>query len=83
MNSYKRMQPGTWAPAHVCYGSGNRSVLVRIPEIRRASRFEFRGASWIPRDLNEAINYLAQDTILAKYVITLTDIVSLIKLRPV
>lgn len=114
INSYKRMQPGTWAPAHVCYGSGNRSVLVRIPEIRRARRFEFRGAdgtcnpyllaaslvaaglhgitkridpgepvdidvdkmnevelqergiSWIPRNLNEAINYLAEDTILAK-----------------
>ncbi|MFP3390308.1 glutamine synthetase family protein [Brevibacillus sp. SIMBA_040] len=44
VNSYKRMQPGTWAPAHICYGSGNRSVLVRIPEKRRARRFEFRGA---------------------------------------
>lgn len=43
-NSYKRMQPGSWAPAHVCYGAGNRSVLVRIPEKRRERRFEFRGA---------------------------------------
>ncbi|GAB3790736.1 glutamine synthetase family protein [Virgibacillus kimchii] len=43
-NSYKRMQPGSWAPAHVCYGSSNRSVLVRIPEKRRERRFEFRGA---------------------------------------
>ncbi|MFA1820169.1 glutamine synthetase family protein [Virgibacillus oceani] len=43
-NSYKRMQPGSWAPAHVCYGSANRSVLVRIPEKRRDRRFEFRGA---------------------------------------
>ncbi|PLS16093.1 glutamine synthetase [Bacillus sp. M6-12] len=44
INSYKRMQPGSWAPAHICYGSGNRSVLVRIPEKRRARRFEYRGA---------------------------------------
>jgi len=43
-NSYKRMQPGSWAPAHICYGSGNRSVLIRIPEKRRERRFEFRGA---------------------------------------
>ena len=43
-NSYKRMQPGSWAPAHVCYGDANRSVLVRVPEVRRARRFEFRGA---------------------------------------
>lgn len=44
INSYKRMWPGTWAPAHICYGAGNRSVLVRIPEKRRERRFEFRGA---------------------------------------
>jgi glutamine synthetase len=44
INSYKRMRPGTWAPAHICYGAGNRSVLVRIPEKRRTRRFEFRGA---------------------------------------
>lgn len=44
INSYKRMQPGSWAPAHICYGAGNRSVLVRIPEKRRARRFEYRGA---------------------------------------
>lgn len=113
-NSYKRMLPGSWAPAHVCYGAGNRSVLVRIPEKKRERRFEFRGADgtcnpyllsaciiaagldgiqneidpgepieqdvshlseaelkeknikWIPRSLNEAINCLAEDTILAE-----------------
>lgn len=44
MNSYKRMVPGSWAPAHVCYGAANRSVLVRVLEPRRERRFEFRGA---------------------------------------
>lgn len=114
INSYKRMQPGSWAPAHICYGAGNRSVLVRIPEKRRARRFEYRGADgtcnpyllaaclvaagldgiqnridpgepadfdvsqlneqqlrekgigWIPRSLSQAIDALAEDTILAE-----------------
>jgi glutamine synthetase len=108
------MQPGSWAPAHICYGAGNRSVLVRIPEKRRARRFEYRGADgtcnpyllaaclvaagldgiqnridpgepadfdvsqlneqqlrekgigWIPRSLSQAIDALAEDTILAE-----------------
>ncbi|WP_027415028.1 glutamine synthetase family protein [Aneurinibacillus terranovensis] len=114
INSYKRMQPGTWAPAHICYGAGNRSVMVRIPEKRRTRRFEFRGADgtcnpyllaaclvaaglhgiqnrinpgepitkdvtqlseielkergigWVPRTLNQAMDCLAEDTILAE-----------------
>lgn len=114
INSYKRMQPGSWAPAHICYGSANRSVLVRIPEKRRARRFEYRGAdgtcnpyllaaclvaaglrgiqnsmdpgepvdfdvseasefqlkerniSWVPRSLNEAIDCLSEDSVLAQ-----------------
>lgn len=113
-NSYKRMLPGSWAPAHVCYGDRNRSVLVRVPEKRRERRFEFRGADgtsnpyllsacliaagldgiqnkidpgdpiqedvslldetqlkelgieWIPRTLNEALDCLAENTILAE-----------------
>lgn len=113
MNSYKRMQPGSWAPAHVCYGAGNRSVLVRVLEPRRERRFEYRGADgtcnpyllscaliaaglhgvkeqldpgnpleadagklsnqelegmgieWLPRNLNEALDALEEDTVLA------------------
>jgi glutamine synthetase len=30
-NSYKRLLPGSWAPAHVCYGYDHRGVAVRIP----------------------------------------------------
>ena len=114
INSYKRMQSGSWAPTHICYGAGNRSVLVRIPEKRRSRRFEYRGAdgtsnpymlaaclvaagldgiqnridpgepadfdvtllneqqlkekgiSWMPRSLSQAIDFLAEDTILAE-----------------
>ncbi|WP_246145544.1 glutamine synthetase family protein [Bacillus rubiinfantis] len=114
INSYKRMQPGSWAPAHICYGSGNRSVLVRVPEKRRSRRFEYRGAdgtcnpyllaaclvasglhgiqntidpgepvdfdvslasefllrergiNWAPRSLQEAVNCLNEDSVLAQ-----------------
>ncbi|MEM3549858.1 MAG: glutamine synthetase family protein [Candidatus Bathyarchaeia archaeon] len=43
VNSFKRLLPGSWAPAHVCYGPGNRAVLIRIPEGRGEDvRIEFR-----------------------------------------
>ena len=41
VNSYKRLQPATWAPAHVGYGGGNRAALVRVPGKARR-RIEFR-----------------------------------------
>ena len=28
VNSYKRLQPGSWAPAHICWGVGNRAALL-------------------------------------------------------
>ena len=41
-NSYKRLLPGSWAPAHICWGFGNRAALVRIPGWGTARRFEYR-----------------------------------------
>lgn len=43
VNSYKRLQPASWAPAHVAYAEQNRAALVRIPGSTRR-RIEFRAA---------------------------------------
>jgi glutamine synthetase len=46
VNSYKRLVPGFEAPAYICWGSRNRSALVRMPldkpEVASARRVEFR-----------------------------------------
>ncbi len=41
-NSAKRLQPASWAPAHVCWGIGNRAALVRVPGLGARARLEFR-----------------------------------------
>lgn len=45
-NSYKRLIPGSWAPAHVSYGYDHRGVAVRIPSNppgdTESTRIEFR-----------------------------------------
>jgi glutamine synthetase len=42
VNSYKRLLPGSWAPAHICWGIGNRAALIRVPGLGRRRRLEFR-----------------------------------------
>ncbi len=42
VNSYKRLLPGSWAPAHICWGVGNRAALVRIPGLGRRRHVEYR-----------------------------------------
>ena len=41
-NSYRRLAPGSWAPAHRCWGFGNRAALVRIPGTGMARHLEYR-----------------------------------------
>lgn len=42
VNSYKRLQPGSWAPAHVFWGLGNRAALVRVPGSGERRHIEYR-----------------------------------------
>jgi len=42
VNSYKRLLPGSWSPAHICWGVGNRAALVRVPGLIGRRRIEFR-----------------------------------------
>jgi glutamine synthetase len=41
-NSYKRLLPGSWAPAHVCWAVGNRAAVVRVPGRGANRRLEYR-----------------------------------------
>ncbi len=41
-NSFKRLLPGSWAPAHTIWAVGNRSALVRIPSTGAGRHLEYR-----------------------------------------
>lgn len=41
-NSYKRLLPGSWAPAHVSWAVGNRAALVRVPGRGAGRHLEYR-----------------------------------------
>jgi glutamine synthetase len=41
-NSYRRLQPGSWAPANVTWGVDNRTCLVRVCGEDGSRRIEFR-----------------------------------------
>jgi glutamine synthetase len=42
VNSYKRLLPGSWAPANTYWGYGNRSGVIRVPGVGSRRHIEFR-----------------------------------------
>lgn len=42
VNSYKRLLPGSWAPANTYWGYGNRSGVARIPGVGGRRHIEYR-----------------------------------------
>lgn len=42
VNSYKRLLPGSWAPANIYWGFGNRSGVARIPGVGDRRHIEYR-----------------------------------------
>lgn len=42
VNSYKRLLPGSWAPANTYWGYGNRSGVIRIPGVGKRRHLEYR-----------------------------------------
>jgi glutamine synthetase len=41
-NSYRRLQPGSWAPCNATWGFDNRTVMVRVLGREKSFRFEYR-----------------------------------------
>jgi glutamine synthetase len=42
VNSYKRLLPGSWAPANIYWGHGNRSGVARVPGVGERRHIEYR-----------------------------------------
>lgn len=63
-NSYKRLLPGSWAPAHVCYGYDHRGVALRIPSNSPHSDGSGQRVEWRVPDPS-CNSYYAVGTLLA------------------
>jgi len=63
-NSYKRLLPGSWAPAHVCYGYDHRGAAIRIPSTSPYSDGSSQRIEWRLPDPS-CNQYYAVGTLLA------------------
>jgi glutamine synthetase len=59
VNSYKRLLPGSWAPANAYWGYGNRSGVLRVPGVGSRRHLEYRSPD------NTAQPYLLMSALLA------------------
>ncbi len=64
MNSYRRLSPGSWSTAYICYGPDNREAALRIPSPFRNAEMASTNLEFRPAD-SSSNPYLALGGILA------------------
>ena len=58
VNSYRRLQPGTWSSAYMCYGPDNREAALRIPSRFSGAEMASTNIEYRPAD-SSANPYIA------------------------
>ena len=64
MNSYRRISPGSWSTAYICYGPDNREAALRIPSRFWGSEMASTNLEYRPAD-SSANPYIALAGIIA------------------
>lgn len=64
MNSYRRLSPGSWSTAYICYGPDNREAALRMPSPFRNAEMASTNLEFRPAD-SSSNPYLALGGILA------------------
>ena len=64
MNSYRRISPGSWSTAYICYGPDNREAAVRIPSRFWGSEMTSTNLEYRPAD-SSSNPYIALGAIIA------------------
>ncbi len=64
MNSYRRISPGSWSTAYICYGQDNREAAVRIPSRFWGSEMASTNLEYRPAD-SSSNPYIALGGIIA------------------
>ena len=64
MNSYRRLSPGSWSTAYVCYGPDNREAALRIPSTFWGSEMATTNLEFRPSD-SSANPYIALGGVIA------------------
>lgn len=64
MNSYRRISPGSWSTAYICYGPDNREAALRIPSRFWGSEMASTNLEYRPAD-SSSNPYIALGAIIA------------------
>ena len=64
MNSYRRISPGSWSTAYICYGPDNREAAVRIPSRFWGSEMASTNLEFRPAD-SSSNPYIALGALIA------------------